>query len=59
MMLGVLFTLTLVALLTVFVRDRLVEFTTRHGASLQKLTRVLDAVSGLLLIVLSVGTHWS
>src|SRR4051794_2272368 len=58
MMLGVLFTLTLVALLTVFIRDRLVEFTKRHGASLQGLSRILDAFSGLLLIALSTATLW-
>src|SRR5215210_1191093 len=56
LMLGVLFTLTLVALLTVFLRDRLVKFMTQHGGSLQKLTRILDAISGLLLIVLSAAT---
>jgi nickel/cobalt transporter (NicO) family protein len=58
MMIGVLLTLTLVALLTVFVREWLVGFTTQHGASLQKLARGLDAVSGLLLILLSMGTLW-
>src|SRR5215212_5151679 len=58
MMLGVLFTLALVALVTVFFRDRLVELTIRRGASLQKLSRILDAFSGLLLIVLSTATLW-
>lgn len=58
MMLGVLVTLALVALVTVFFRDRLVELTIRRGASLQKLSRILDAFSGLLLIVLSTATLW-
>ena len=58
MMLGVLLTLILVALLTVLVRDRLIGLLAGRDASLQKLTRVLDAVSGLLLIVLSVGVLW-
>ena len=58
MMLGVLLTLTLVALLTVFVRDRLVAFSARHGASLEKSARLLDAVSGLLLVALGVATIW-
>jgi nickel/cobalt exporter len=55
MMLGVLSTLAAVALLTVFMRDRLVDFTARHGASLHQLTRILDAASGVLLIALSLG----
>jgi ABC-type nickel/cobalt efflux system permease component RcnA len=53
MMLGVLLTLALVALLTTFMRDRLMTFLSHHGASLQHLTRVLDGLSGLLLIALS------
>jgi nickel/cobalt transporter (NicO) family protein len=56
MMLGVLFTLTLVALLTMFLREQLIEFTTRHGASVQRLTRTLDGLSGLLLVALSAAT---
>src|SRR5207248_2229142 len=46
MMLGVLTTLAIVALLTLFVRDRLVAFMARHGTSMLRLTRALDAVSG-------------
>ena len=53
MMLGVLTTLVLVALLTVFTRDRLVDLMQRHNASMMRVTRALDAVSGLLLITLS------
>ena len=53
MMLGVLSTLVLVALLTTFMRDRLLTLLSHHGASLRHLTRVLDGLSGLLLIALS------
>jgi nickel/cobalt exporter len=53
MMLGVLATLALVALLTTFMRDRLMTLLSRHGASLQHFARALDALSGLLLIALS------
>ena len=59
MMLGVLLTLATVALLTIFLRDRTIAFTTRHGAAMHKLTRALDAVSGALLIMLSLVTFWS
>jgi nickel/cobalt exporter len=59
MMLGVLATLATVALLTIFLRDRTISFTTRHGASMHKLARALDATSGALLIVLSLATFWS
>jgi nickel/cobalt exporter len=55
MMLGVLLTLSLVALLTTIMRDRLMAFLADHGASLHQLTRVLDALSGLLLIALSLA----
>jgi ABC-type nickel/cobalt efflux system permease component RcnA len=58
MMLGILTTLATVALLTVLMRDRLVAFTTRHGASMQKLTRLLDGAAGALLIVLSLRELW-
>lgn len=55
MMLGVLVTLSAVALLTVFMRDRLVSFTTRHGASMHTLARVLDGLGGALLIAFSIA----
>jgi nickel/cobalt exporter len=53
MMLGVLATLATVALLTVLMRERLMAFTLRHGTSLSHLTRLLDAVSGALIIAIS------
>jgi ABC-type nickel/cobalt efflux system permease component RcnA len=55
MMLGVLTTLSLVALFSVFMRDGLIALMTRHGTSLARLTRLLDAASGLLLIAISLG----
>ena len=48
----------MVALLTVFMRDRLVNFTARHGASMQKLTRLLDGAAGVLLIAISLRELW-
>jgi nickel/cobalt transporter (NicO) family protein len=53
MMLGVLTTLAAVALLTIFMRDQLVNFTANHGASLQKIMRGLDVAAGALLIVVA------
>jgi ABC-type nickel/cobalt efflux system permease component RcnA len=58
MAIGVLTTLAAVALLTVFMRDRLVDFTARHGASMLRLTRFLDGAAGVLLIVLSLRELW-
>jgi nickel/cobalt exporter len=55
MMLGVLFTLAVVAVLTIVTRDRLMSLIARHGASMLLLSRVLDGVSGALLIVLSLA----
>jgi nickel/cobalt exporter len=55
MMLGVLTTLSAVALLTVFMRDQLVGLTMRHGASMHTLARALDAVGGGLLIAFSLA----
>ena len=53
MMLGVLATLASVALATVVMRDQMLHLIERHGASLHKMTRALDFLSGLLLILLS------
>jgi nickel/cobalt transporter (NicO) family protein len=55
MMLGVLFTLAAVALLTIVTRDRFMSFIAQHGASMLLLTRVLDGVSGALLVFLSLA----
>jgi ABC-type nickel/cobalt efflux system permease component RcnA len=53
MMVGVLTTLAIVAFLTVLTRDWLIDYTARHGASILRLTRALDAASNALLIGLS------
>jgi ABC-type nickel/cobalt efflux system permease component RcnA len=58
MMLGVLLTLASVALLTVFMRDRFVSFTARHGVAVQSLSRLLDGAAGVLLIILSLRELW-
>jgi ABC-type nickel/cobalt efflux system permease component RcnA len=58
MMLGILLTLFAVAVLTVLLRDRLVSFVTHHGVSILRLSRVLDGVSGVLLILLCLGELW-
>jgi nickel/cobalt transporter (NicO) family protein len=58
MMLGVLATLSTVAVLTVLLRDRVVAFVAHRGVSILRLSRVLDGVSGLLLILLSLGELW-
>ena len=55
MMLGVLFTLAVVAGLTIVARDRLTRFIAHHGGSMLLLARALDGVSGVLLIILSVA----
>ena len=55
MMLGVGLTLAAVALLTVVARDWVVATTVRHGASINGLSRILDALTGLLL--LTIGLH--
>jgi nickel/cobalt exporter len=58
MMFGVLTTLAIVALLTVFMRDWLITFMTRYDASALRLTRVLDGASGVLLIAISLRELW-
>jgi nickel/cobalt exporter len=58
MMLGVLATLATVALITVFMRNQVVSFIIRHGASLTKMTRLLDGTAGALLIVIAVRELW-
>ena len=58
MMLGVLTTLAVVALLTVLMRDRVMVLMARHGASMQTLTRVLDGLSGVLLVAVSLRELW-
>jgi nickel/cobalt exporter len=58
MMLGVAFTLSIVALLTVLARETIIKITTRHGTSLHNLGRVLDGLSGLLLMAIAAYELW-
>ena len=58
MMLGVGLTLSAIALLTIFARDAVVGLMARHGASLDRLARTLDALGGLLLIVFAAYEIW-
>ena len=52
MMLGVGLTLSAVALLTVGARNTLMRLTAKHRASFDRLARILDGVSGALLLVI-------
>lgn len=50
MMLGVALTLSIVAVIAILARDRMVGFLSSHGMAVERLTRSLDATAGLLLI---------
>ena len=52
MLAGIALTLGVVALAAVFARDGLIALMARHGASIGALSRLLDGVSGLLLLVI-------
>jgi len=52
MMLGVGATLCLVAALTVLAREWVIGFTSRHGGSVERASRVLEAVTGVALVVI-------
>src|SRR3954454_20286339 len=54
MMLGVGLTLGLVALLSIVARDRLTALLAQQGASLDRLGRGLDALAGVVLIIIGV-----
>jgi nickel/cobalt exporter len=58
MMIGVGLTLSGIALLTILARDAVVGLMARHGASLERLARVLDGLGGLLLIVFATREIW-
>ena len=55
MAIGIAATLAAVAVLSIVARDFLVGFLTRHGESFARMMRILDATSGLLLIVIGVA----
>ena len=50
MFIGITLTLIIVALVAVLAREAVVYYLDRHGASITKLSRALDGVSGLLLL---------
>ncbi len=54
MMLGVALTLSLVAMGTVFARDRLLAFMEKHGASATRALRGFDIATGALLVTAGV-----
>jgi ABC-type nickel/cobalt efflux system permease component RcnA len=53
MMLGVLVTLSSFAVATVLARDTMLTLTSRHGASIERLARIVNAFGGVLLIVIA------
>lgn len=53
MMLGILGTLSLVALLTILMRETLTAFITRHGVSVELVARLLDGAARVLLVVIA------
>jgi nickel/cobalt transporter (NicO) family protein len=55
MMLGVALTLSAVALLTIVARDLAVSLSARHGASIDRLGRVLDGIAGALLVAIGLN----
>jgi ABC-type nickel/cobalt efflux system permease component RcnA len=59
MMLGVGLTLAAAALVSVLACETVVRITTRHGASIQKLGRVLDGMPGAAMIFIAVRELWS
>ena len=52
MLVGIAFTLAAVAVAAVLAREAVVSVLARHGGSLARASRVLDAVSGGLLLML-------
>lgn len=56
MMLGVALTLGLVTIATVSARDRALEFLTRRGASIARVSQALDLVTGVLLFAIGLLT---
>jgi ABC-type nickel/cobalt efflux system permease component RcnA len=54
MLLGIALTLSAVAIATTLARDRVVRFIDRHGKSVDRMARMLDAAAGVLLIIIGV-----
>lgn len=51
MMIGVALTISIVAMVTAFARDRFLALAEKHGNSISALTRGFDVITGLLLLV--------
>jgi len=58
MMLGISFTLSVIALGAILARDWVLRVTSRHGASLARVSRFLDATAGVLLIGVAGRELW-
>jgi ABC-type nickel/cobalt efflux system permease component RcnA len=54
MMLGVAFTLSGLAVLTIITRDRFSRFLEQHGPTLESIGRLLEAAAGAILILYGV-----
>ena len=54
MMFGVAFTLGAVAAATILARDWMLKLIDRHGGSIERISRGLDAMSGVLLLMIGV-----
>lgn len=54
MLIGIALTLSAVAAATVVARDRVALFMERHGASMVRVARALDAIGGTLLIAIGI-----
>lgn len=55
---GIALTLGAVALLTVIARDWSVGFAQRHGGSIEKVARVLEGATGIVLIWIGLRSFW-
>jgi ABC-type nickel/cobalt efflux system permease component RcnA len=55
MLIGISLTLASVAALTTFARDRVAHLIDRHGKSVDRLARALDATAGVLLVVIGLS----
>jgi nickel/cobalt transporter (NicO) family protein len=54
MMIGVAITLSVVAIGTVLARNRVLDFVQQRGASVERVLRLLDAITGILLILIGI-----
>lgn len=55
MLIGIALTLSIVAAATALMRDRAARFLERHGGSVARTARILDAVAGALLVAIGIG----